>query len=750
MASETNPDKASTQFTTARVAQIIDGLCDRFEAAWKEGGGDLAVMLREAPPGGRADLLVELGAIELFYRRQRLPDGDSAAEVDADAVWNEFVNSYPGLVGELGPVRASIETLLGSHDGADVGRTEAGNVEVVRDGMPATEECSPALHIRCPHCREPVELLPDASYDDVTCRSCGSSFSLIRREDEAECQASIKELGRFHLVARLGTGGFGSVWKAHDPELDRMVAVKIPRRGNLRAVEIEHFFREARAAAQLRHPNIVPVHEIGRHGDTIFIVSELVHGETLSSWAANQQLPIGDVASLGAVIADALHHAHQQGVIHRDLKPANIMIDAHGQPHIMDFGLAKRELGEVTMTVDGQILGTAAYMSPEQAAGKSHWTDCRSDIYALGVILFQMSTGDLPFRGSREMHILRKQSDDAPDPRRLNRRIPADFATVVLQCLERDPNRRYAAADELAAELRRIAVGEPVLARPISRATRILRWARRKPALATATALTLLVALAGPATAVVISLKNRQLQRNLAERTQLIAVQGQELNRLRTQTEELAADNRRLRGTVPGLPSGAPGWRKGLVLEVLNRHRQHALSLTEADDKSPADKLLVHLALTRLLAAAEEIDDALIHGEQALEILAYIRDDRPDEVRFAVALARCHELLADLHAQQGNVNTAKEFGQRALTIRRDLAAGGNAPPDNPLGLIIAHRQAHPPAADENDLLDQLRVEHALSEEVIAAWPLSPQDFYEAACRLTDRDGLYKSRTAGGR
>ena len=168
-----------------------------------------------------------------------------------------------------------------------------------------------------------------------------------------------------------------------------------------------------------------------------------------------------------AIIADALQHAHEKGVIHRDLKPSNIILDEVGQPHVMDFGLAKREVGEIAMTMDGQVLGTPAYMSPEQAAGQSRWIDRRTDIYSLGVILFRMLTGELPFRGNAQMQIHQRLTEDPPDPRKLNRFLPRDLCTICVKCLERDPNRRFAAAKELADELRRFTRKEPILSRPI-------------------------------------------------------------------------------------------------------------------------------------------------------------------------------------------------------------------------------------------------------------------------------------------
>jgi formylglycine-generating enzyme required for sulfatase activity len=361
-----------------------------------------------------------------------------------------------------------------------------------------------AMLTRCPHCRAKVELTADDSLSDIDCGSCGSMFSIVEEKtiDYAdETTAAVggrirsKQIGHFKLLSELGAGSFGSVWKAQDTELDRMVAIKFPHKEQLDGAEAEKFLREARAAAQLRHPGIVSVHEIGRDDDTIYIVGDFIHGLTLAEWMADQQVSSRETAELCAKLADALDHAHEAGVIHRDFKPGNVMIDHKGEPHVLDFGLAKREVGEVTMTIEGRILGTPAYMSPEQARGEGYKADRRTDIYALGATLYQLLTGETPFRGNQRMILHQLLTEEPRPPRSLNDRIPADLETICLKCLEKDPERRYPTAREVADELRRWLRREPIQARPISRTERLWRWCRRNAAVAALSATAMLLVL---------------------------------------------------------------------------------------------------------------------------------------------------------------------------------------------------------------------------------------------------------------
>lgn len=345
------------------------------------------------------------------------------------------------------------------------------------------EHSSDGLQVRCPACHERCELTGNDSTCEIRCDSCGTLFSLSPEETKPYVSGQ-EVIGQFQLVDHLGSGTFGDVWLAKDTILDRQVALKVARRDRYDRTDADLFFREARAAAQLKHPNIVSVHEVGRDGDRLFIVSDFIRGATLGDHIASRRYSSREAAELCATIADGLHHAHEAGVVHRDLKPQNIILDLGGVPHIADFGLAKRDTGEMTITLDGNVIGTPSYMSPEQAQGDAHQTDRRTDVYSLGVILFLMLTDELPFRGNYRMLLVQIINDAPPSLRRLESSISRDLETICLKCLEKRPEHRYETAAELADDLRRWLARKPIMAAPPGVVGRVIRWGQRKPAFA--------------------------------------------------------------------------------------------------------------------------------------------------------------------------------------------------------------------------------------------------------------------------
>jgi tetratricopeptide (TPR) repeat protein len=305
------------------------------------------------------------------------------------------------------------------------------------------------------------------------------------------------EVSGYEVLSELGRGGMGVVYKARQLSLGRVVALKMLLAGeHASGVGLARFKAEASAVAGLQHPNLVQVYEVGEHDGCPFFSMEFVAGRTLGERINGNPLPADEAARTTAVLARAMHFAHQRGVVHRDLKPANVLLAADGSPKIADFGLAKRQ-GAQSHTRTGDVLGTPSYMAPEQVAGKGKDAGPAADIYALGALLYEMLTGRPPFKGESAADTLFQvlHADPVP-PSLLRAKSPRDLETICLKCLEKDPRKRYASAQALAEDLERFLEGRPIVARPISLAGRVLKWARRRPALASLTAVSVTAVLA--------------------------------------------------------------------------------------------------------------------------------------------------------------------------------------------------------------------------------------------------------------
>ncbi len=548
-----------------------------------------------------------------------------------------------------------------------------GDLAAVREGFAGrceqatTERFSRAdtpsgrLDIRCPSCHALMQVAVDTSLTELICNSCGSHFSLVDQGRTSSPAPPLSQLGRFELIERLGVGGFGSVWKARDKELDRNVAVKIPRQGTMTTEEQERFFHEARAAAQLCHPNIVSVHEVGRDGESVYIVSDFVSGVTLDDWLTGQQVTCREAAELSVKIAEALHHAHEAGVIHRDLKPANIVIDMDLEPHLMDFGLARRDTGEVTVTLDGQVLGTPAYMSPEQAQGEAHQADRRSDVYSLGVILFQLLTGELPFRGNARMLMHQVIHDDPPSLHKLNAHVSKDLETITLKCLEKEPGRRYQTAGELAAELRRFVAGEPILARPLSRLERGWRLCKRRPLVAGLSAAIVCLLISVTLSATVAAARFRSLAQ---EREQALVKE--------TSARKEAEDVTNFALEMLQTPSRLDSFYDSQDFSVAELCQQASVRVRERFSEKPAITARLQFALAKLLFDLGKFPSAQMLASEAAELSRAVNGSDSEATLMA------ERLVASCLRVQGQFKAAR-LRYEELATRAEHALGSRHP-----------------------------------------------------------------------
>ncbi len=308
-----------------------------------------------------------------------------------------------------------------------------------------------------------------------------------------------KDFGGYELLEEIARGGMGIVYRARQKSLDRIVALKTILSGTQASKELVRRLKsEGIAAARLQHPNIVAVHEVGVHEGQHFLVMDFVDGPTLATFIRSEPLSARRAATYVKAIAEAIHAAHEGGVLHRDLKPSNVLVDVNDQPRVTDFGLARQLEGESSLTLSGQMLGSPNYMPPEQASSLGDKVTRRSDVYGLGAILYHLITGRPPFQGATIADTVHQVVNNEPAaPRLVNSDVPLDLETICLKCLEKEPARRYATAMEVANELGRFLNHEPIWARPVGRIERTVRWCRRRPGLAASTFAVALLGLIG-------------------------------------------------------------------------------------------------------------------------------------------------------------------------------------------------------------------------------------------------------------
>jgi WD40 repeat protein len=465
----------------------FDDVIDRFEDAWQAGTPPALDDFLPAGDSGRRPLLVRLVHIDL---ERRLKAGEAARVED-------YLARYPELTGGDGVVLGLL----------------AAEYEQRRRREPALlpEEYArrfPQYLDDLPRCLKgaggdsgrtlPYEATPppDAGESGPQIRPPGS----VTWPHEGEAPAGVEVPG-YEILGLLGKGGMGVVYKARQVALDRVVALKMIRAGpHAGPGELARFRTEAEAAARLQHPHVVQVFEVGQSGGQPYFSLEYVEGGSLAQKLAGSPWPARRAAELVLTLARAVHAAHERGIIHRDLKPANVLLTADGTPKVTDFGLAKRLNASVDQTHSGAVLGTPSHMAPEQARGQAREVGPRTDVYALGAILYECLTGRPPFVGETPLDTMLQVIHAEPvPPARLQPKVPRDLETVCLKCLEKDPARRYPNAEALADDLGRHLAGEPVRARPVRAWQRGVKWARRRPAVAGLLALSAVLLVLGVA-----------------------------------------------------------------------------------------------------------------------------------------------------------------------------------------------------------------------------------------------------------
>jgi tetratricopeptide (TPR) repeat protein len=574
---------------------------------------------------------------------------------------------------------------------------------------------------------------------------CTVPADLVRAEYEVRRQFEAVDLPMvpgYEVLAEVGRGGMGVVYRARHLQLKRSVALKMVLAGShAGAAELARFRVEAEAIARLQHPNIVTIHEVGEHQGQPFLALEFCPGGSLDKKLGGTPLPPGEGARLVQMLAGAMQAAHEQHVVHRDLKPANVLLADDGTPKVTDFGLA-RKLDEAGQTASGAVLGTPSYMAPEQAGGKRQDVGPLADVYALGAILYECLTGRPPFKAATALDtLLQVRADEPVPPTRLQPRTPRDLETICLKCLRKEPGQRYGSAAALAEELQRFAAGQPIAARPVGGVERALKWARRRPAtaaLSVVSAVALLSLLLGGWWSFLTlraSAQRERQQRALADE-----YFGQALEAVDQLLAEVAEVD------LAGVPH-MEHRRRNLLLKAVGFYRDF-LEQRGADPALRQQAGRVYRRLGDLREMLNEDAEAEQAYGRALTLLGPLAEEAPAVADHRRELARTHSHLGLLWKKHGRTGAAAEALRRALRLRRQLAESPGQPDDR-RDLAESHYHLAALLAPLQDRRRQAEAGYrdalALQQELVAAFPRRP-DYRRALARTFNNLGILLWKT----
>ncbi|PWT79366.1 MAG: hypothetical protein C5B58_13630 [Acidobacteria bacterium] len=546
-------------------------------------------------------------------------------------------------------------------------------LDAVNRGAPPNHEEFLARHR--PVAAELVEFLKDHAALEAAAKLLDSEASTGRgpASTDRPARPSLKPIvcpfrfGNFELLEEIARGGMGIVYRARQLKPERVVALKMILAGQLASqADISRFYAEAQVAAALDHPSIVPIFEVGECEGQHYFTMALIEGESLAQRLMGGPLAAREAAAIVRDATLAVEFAHQHGVIHRDLKPANILFDGSGRVRVTDFGLAKQQTEQASLTNTGQILGTPCFMSPEQVKGDPGHIGRASDVYSLGATLYALVTGRPPFQAASTLDTLKQVVEQNPvSPRQLNATIPLDIETIALKCLEKPADRRYTIAQELAEELDRFLNGKPIQARPVSRGEHLWRWCRRNPVVS-ALAAAVFAALTCGIIGTTIGLLGESHQRELAEQSRN-AAQHQE-QEAKKQAAVAEAVNRFFADVLSSANPEQLGQRATVLDAVMSAAKE--LDSGKLRDQ-PLVEASVRSAIGQSLRGLGRYEEALSNYQRAVDLCRKnLPVGHPD---IAWNLNDVANTLRDLQRLDEAENAARE----ALAIRREALSAAD-------------------------------------------------------------------------